>query len=590
MASSLVGELRGRGLVAQVSDEPGLVAHLGAAPRTLYCGFDATADSLHHAHLLQIVALRRFQLAGHRPIALVGGATGLIGDPSFKSDERVLLGREEVARNSQAIRRQIERYIDFEQSPTAAQGALLVNNLDWTEKLDVVTFLRDVCKYFSVNDMMRKDSVRSRLEREGAGLSFTEFSYQILQANDYLELARRHGCTLQIGGNDQWGNITAGMELVRRALGREAFALTSPLITKSDGTKFGKTESGTIWLAPHRTSPYAFYQFWINTADVDVAPFLRYFTFLPLEHIDALAEATREDPQRREGQQRLAQEVTRLVHGEHGLRAAEGITRALFSGNIAQLSGEDLRQLELDGLPAMQAAAETTRVGEALTKLGLAPSNQAAMQLIRSGAVTANGIGVSEVGAEVREFRPVAEGYVLLRRGRRAWGIVHLESGRALARHQPAPQTAKSRTMWEEEIIAALHELDADMIRRTFRNLFGVKRGAGMADWVTTHRESIVCLTDIHDVKRSRSDVIREGWGSALADALREEKIIAALRELEVEMIRRAFKNLLGNRGGRIADWVTTHRESIVDLTDIPGVGDDCSKVIQEGWDSALAA
>ncbi|MEJ2130388.1 MAG: tyrosine--tRNA ligase [Gammaproteobacteria bacterium] len=427
MTSSLIGDLRHRGLVAQATDESALAAHLDAAPRTLYCGFDASADSLHHAHLLQIVSLRRFQLAGHRPIALVGGATGLIGDPSFKSDERVLLERDEVASNAAAIARQIESYIDFEQSPSAAQGALLVNNLDWTERLDVITFLRDVGKYFSVNEMMRKESVRARLEREGAGISFTEFSYQILQANDYLELARRHDCTLQIGGNDQWGNITAGMDLVRRALGREAYALTSPLITKADGTKFGKTETGTIWLAPERTSPFAFYQFWINTADADVGAFLRYFTFLPMEEIETLGETTREHPEKREAQRRLAREMTSFVHGRVGLEAAERITGALFSGAVGDLTESDLAQLAQDGMEHTTISGEGEPLVNLLACTPVAAARGAARRLVSSGGVSVNAEPVKDVELSLSKENALFGRYHLLRRGKKSWHLIAWE-------------------------------------------------------------------------------------------------------------------------------------------------------------------
>lgn len=424
MTSSPIEDLKRRGLVAQVSDESGLDAHLRAGPRTLYCGFDATADSLHHAHLLQVVALRRFQLTGHRPIALVGGATGLIGDPSFKSDERVLLDREDVRRNSEAIARQLERYIDFEQSPTAGQGALLVNNLEWTEALDVITFLRDVGKYFSVNEMMRKESVRSRLEREGSGISFTEFSYQILQANDYLELARRHDCTLQIGGNDQWGNITAGMDLVRRCLGREAFALTSPLVTKEDGTKFGKTETGAVWLAPHRTSPYAFYQFWINTADADAMPFLRYFTFLSMEEMEPLAQSTQRHPERREAQRRLAEEVTRFVHGEPGLEAARRITEALFRGEVGDLTESDLAQLALDGMEHTTVSGESEPLVNVLAATPLADSRGAARRLVTTRGLSVNGAPVTDIEQTLSRQSALFGRYHLLRRGKKSWHLI----------------------------------------------------------------------------------------------------------------------------------------------------------------------
>ena len=418
MTQALLEELHWRGLVSQASDPDALAAHLESGRCTLYCGFDPTADSLHIGSLVPLLTLRRFQLAGHAPIALVGGATGLIGDPSFKADERTLNERELVEGWVERLRAQVSRFVDLD------AGARVANNLDWTRELDVISFLRDVGKHFSVNDMMRKESVRERLEREGSGISYTEFSYMLLQSMDYVELARRHDCTLQIGGSDQWGNITAGMELVRRMLGRHVHALTLPLVTKADGTKFGKTESGTIWLDPRRTSPYSFYQFWLNTADADVTSFLRFFTFLTREEIEALDRETAAAPEKRAAQRALAEAVTGLVHGGEGLASAQRITEALFSGDIAALDAQDLEQLALDGLPACDIASEDFKVGQALTAMGLAKSNSAAMQLIKSGAVAINGEAVADASAAVSAFPALAGGYRLVRRGKRNWGLV----------------------------------------------------------------------------------------------------------------------------------------------------------------------
>ncbi len=348
MSSDVLAELRARGLIFQVAGEDAIEQWLAAEPRTLYCGFDPTADSLHIGSLVPLLVLRRFQASGHRPIALVGGATGLIGDPSFKASERQLNTPEVVAGWVDKLRQQVSQFIDFE-GPNAA---LVANNLDWTQGLDVLGFLRDVGKHFSVNNMIGKESVRQRLDREGAGISFTEFSYMILQSLDFAELYRQHGCGLQIGGSDQWGNITGGIDLTRRLHSAQVFGLTLPLVTKSDGTKFGKTESGTIWLDADKTSPYAFYQFWLGTADADVYRFLRYFTFLSLSEIEAVERADSEQSGRPEAQRLLAQEVTRLVHGDDGLSAAERITEALFSGDPGALAEPDLEQLALDGLPA----------------------------------------------------------------------------------------------------------------------------------------------------------------------------------------------------------------------------------------------
>lgn len=353
----LLAELKRRELLVQTTGEETLCVHLGERRRTLYCGFDPTASSLHIGHLVPLLALRRFQLAGHRPIALVGGATGLIGDPSFKEGERKLNSEETVAEWAEGIQRQLAQFLDF----SGSCGAIAANNLDWLGEARLLSFLRDVGKSFSVNAMIQKESVRQRIEREGEGISFTEFSYMILQAFDFAELNRRYDCTLQIGGSDQWGNITAGIDLTRRQNRVQVHGLTFPLVTKADGTKFGKTESGTVWLDAARTSPYAFYQFWINTADADVYPFLRYFTFLDVSSIEELKRSDAEKTGRLEAQPILATEMTRLVHGEDGLKAAKNITDALFSGDTNALSADELAQLRLDGLPSSVLPADLSQ-------------------------------------------------------------------------------------------------------------------------------------------------------------------------------------------------------------------------------------
>ena len=304
----VMDNLEQRGLIAQVSDAAGLRKHLAGAPRTLYCGFDPTADSLHIGNLVPLLALRRFQLEGHRPILLIGGATGLIGDPSFRGDERSLNDETLVANWVERIRGQVERFLDF----GGDFGAIMANNLDWTRELDLIGFLREVGKHFSINAMIQRDSVKSRLDRAGAGISYTEFSYMLLQANDYLELAKRYGCSLQIGGSDQWGNIVSGIDLVRRRLRRDAFAMTVPLVTRADGAKFGKTADGAVWLDPGRTSPYGFYQYWLNSPDADVVRYLKLFTFLDTAEIDGLAVEVREQPEKRVAQTRLAEEGDRV--------------------------------------------------------------------------------------------------------------------------------------------------------------------------------------------------------------------------------------------------------------------------------------
>ena len=391
MSSDVLAELRERGLIFQVAGEDAIEQWLAAEPRTLYCGFDPTADSLHIGSLVPLLVLRRFQASGHRPIALVGGATGLIGDPSFKASERQLNTPEVVAGWVDKLRQQVSQFIDFE-GPNAA---LVANNLDWTQGLDVLGFLRDVGKHFSVNNMIGKESVRQRLDREGAGISFTEFSYMILQSLDFAELYRQHGCGLQIGGSDQWGNITGGIDLTRRLHGAQVFGLTLPLVTKSDGTKFGKTESGTIWLDATKTSPYAFYQFWLGTADADVYRFLRYFTFLSLSDIEAVERADSERSGRPEAQRLLAQEVTRLVHGDEGLTAAERITEALFSGDPSALAEPDLAQLALDGLPASSLNRQDLppTFSQLLNQVELATGKQIKDALARE-AVLVNGLPV----------------------------------------------------------------------------------------------------------------------------------------------------------------------------------------------------
>ncbi|MDP6190043.1 MAG: tyrosine--tRNA ligase, partial [Gammaproteobacteria bacterium] len=348
--TNLLADLEMRGLINQTTSPEDLVQHLQES-RTLYCGFDPTADSLHIGSLVPLLVLKRFQQAGHKPLALVGGATGMIGDPSFKAQERKL--NDETTINSwvEKLKHQVGAFIEFNNQ---ANSAAVVNNYDWTHNLDVLTFLRDIGKHFSVNQMIQKESVKQRIEREGEGISFTEFTYMILQSYDFSELYNQHACTLQIGGSDQWGNITGGTELTRRRYQGQVFGLTLPLVTKADGTKFGKTESGTIWLDAKKTSQYAFYQFWINTADADVYKFLRYFTFLSEAEMVTIEERDRAAQGRPEEQGILATEVTRLVHGEEGLQAALRISEALFSGNLQQLTDADLEQLYQDGMPASE--------------------------------------------------------------------------------------------------------------------------------------------------------------------------------------------------------------------------------------------
>ena len=392
----LIADLQARGLIAQMTGDGALDEHLSSGVRTLYCGFDPTADSLHIGSLVPLLALRRFQLAGHKPIALVGGATGLIGDPSFKAQERKLNTPDVVGSWVERIRSQVSQFIDFEAGDCSAE---VVNNLDWIGGMGLLSFLRDVGKHFSVNNMVNKESVKQRLDREGAGISYTEFTYMLLQSYDFAELNKRYQCTLQLGGSDQWGNITGGIDLTRRLNGNQVFGLTLPLVTKADGTKFGKTETGTIWLDRAKTSPYAFYQFWINTADADVYKFLRYFTFLPVSEIEEIERVDAETQGRKSAQGILAREVTRLVHGESGLTAAERITEALFSGGLESLTENDLEQLKQDGMPASDLSAvdlDGKPLTTLLTECGMAKAGREVKDALGRSAVLVNGIAKDE--------------------------------------------------------------------------------------------------------------------------------------------------------------------------------------------------
>jgi tyrosyl-tRNA synthetase len=389
--SQLINQLRQRGLVAQVSAEEELETHLDE-PRVLYCGFDPTADSLHLGHLVPLLVLKRFQEAGHRPIALVGGATGLIGDPSFKAAERKLNTPDVISGWADKIKSQVSQFIDFD---CGENSAIVANNLDWTAEMSALEFLRDVGKHFSVNNMINKESVKQRLEREGTGISFTEFSYALLQGMDFAELNRRYDCTMQVGGSDQWGNIVGGIDLARRQNKAQCFALTVPLITKADGTKFGKTEAGAVWLDPNKTSPLAFYQFWLNVADADVYKFLHYFTFLSLEEINAIEETDRLTQGRPQAQAVLAKEATRLVHGEQGLAAALRITEALFNGEPDQLSERDFEHLRLDGMPSSElndVDLEDKPLTNLLTDCGMTKAGREVKDALGRKSVFINGI------------------------------------------------------------------------------------------------------------------------------------------------------------------------------------------------------
>ncbi|WP_421205718.1 tyrosine--tRNA ligase [Aeromonas sp. 601027] len=413
----LLDELTERGLVAQNSDPAALADHL-ATPRTVYCGFDPTAGSLHIGHLVPLLMLRRFQLAGHTPVALVGGATGLIGDPSFKATERSLNSADTVQGWVASLSAQIRALLPADEGLSAPQ---LVNNGDWMGQMSALDFLRDIGKHFSVNAMLARESVRQRLARPDQGISFTEFSYALLQSYDFAVLHQRLGCTLQIGGNDQWGNITSGMDLTRRLHQAQVHGMTLPLITKADGTKFGKTEGGAVWLDPALTSPYAFYQFWLGTADEDVYRFLRYYSFMSLSEIDALEAEDAKRQGRKQAQQVLANELTELVHGKAALAAVQRISEQLFSGDVARLGESDLAQLAQDGMPSSTVSGETDLVS-LLVSCGLANSKRIARELLAAGAISLNGVlkQDDQLSATDRLFGR----YLLLRRGKKQYHLV----------------------------------------------------------------------------------------------------------------------------------------------------------------------
>jgi len=419
----IFSELSWRGLVHQTTD-PQLADWLRAEPRTLYIGFDPTADSLHVGHLMALMILRRFQKAGHRPIALVGGATGMIGDPSGKSEERNLLSVERLRENVRSIEPQLRRFLDFDAGP---HSALLVNNYDWMGRFGYLEFLRDVGKHFPVNVMMAKDSVRARLERSDAGLSYTEFSYMLLQAYDFVHLYQQYDCRLQAGGSDQWGNITAGIDLARRLHGAQLYGLTCPLLTKSDGTKMGKTESGALWLSAEKTSPYQFFQYWINLDDADVGPCLRFFTELDRDEIQSVLAAHEADPGKREAQRRLARELTLLVHGDEGLQAAQRATEIFFGAEIDDLSESQLAGIFAD-VPSRQLSrsrlTEGLTVIDALVEAGLAKTKSDARRFIQQGGAYVNNRRVAQIDAVLAQGDLLSGTTVVLRTGKKNYALL----------------------------------------------------------------------------------------------------------------------------------------------------------------------
>ena len=417
MTADLFQELKERGLVYQTTDKDSLVKHLNEESVKLYVGFDPTADSLHIGHLLPILMLRRFQQHGHVPIALVGGGTGMIGDPSFKDQERQLNTLETVQNWSQSIKNQLSRFIDFDNEENPA---IIANNYEWLGKLSMIDFLRDVGKNFTINYMMSKESVKRRIE---TGISYTEFAYQLLQAYDFLKLYDNYGCLLQLGGSDQWGNITSGIELMRRERDVQGFALTMPLITKADGTKFGKSEGNAVWLDAEKTTPYEFYQFWINTDDRDVIKFLKYFTFLSLDEIAEIEKEFTAAPETRVAQKALAKEMTTLVHGKEAYEQAVHISQALFSGNIKELSVSEIKQ-GFKGVPSYTVPQDADlKLLEVLVASGLVQSKRQAREDLQNGAIYINGDRVQDLEYQLSDEDKIGD-IVVLRRGKKKYFLL----------------------------------------------------------------------------------------------------------------------------------------------------------------------
>ncbi|WP_442869499.1 tyrosine--tRNA ligase [Brevibacillus sp. AG] len=420
MAVNIIDELEWRDAINQQTDAEGLRELTNEKAVSLYCGVDPTGDSMHIGHLIPFMVLKRFQLAGHRPVILIGGATGTIGDPSGRQSERSLQTLEQIQENVDKLTAQMKKLFITE----GDNQIRLVNNYDWTHKINVIEFLRDYGKNFSINTMLAKDVVSSRLE---SGISFTEFSYQILQSLDYLHLYKHEDVQLQIGGSDQWGNITSGLDLIRKKEGSEAkaFGLTIPLMLKADGTKFGKTAGGAIWLDPNKTTPFEFYQFWANTDDRDVVKYLKYFTFLSKEEIDELAEKVQTEPHKREAQKALAEEMTRFVHGEELLEQAKRITAALFTGDIKSLSADEIEQ-GFKEMPTYESTLETKNIVDWLVEIGIEPSKRQAREDITKGAISINGERVSDLELEVMPSLAIGGRFIIIRKGKKNYSLVKL--------------------------------------------------------------------------------------------------------------------------------------------------------------------
>ncbi|GBF74137.1 tyrosine--tRNA ligase [Paenibacillus sp. 598K] len=417
---NIIDELTWRDAINQQTDAEGLRELTEQKSISLYCGVDPTGDSMHIGHLIPFMVLKRFQLAGHRPVILIGGATGTIGDPSGRQSERSLQTLEQIQDNVEALSAQLRKLFITE----GDNQIRMVNNYDWIHKINVIEFLRDYGKNFSINQMLAKDVVSSRLD---SGISFTEFSYQILQSLDYLHLYQSEDVQLQIGGSDQWGNITSGLDLIRRKEGSEAvaFGLTIPLMLKADGTKFGKTAGGAIWLDSKKTTPFEFYQFWANTDDRDVIKYLKYFTFLTKEEIDALAEKVESEPHKREAQKTLAEEMTRFVHGEEALEQAKRITAALFTGDIKSLTADEIEQ-GFKEMPTFEATQESKNIVDWLVDLGIEPSKRQAREDVTKGAITMNGEKVTDVARDVTSEDAIGGRFIIIRKGKKNYSLVKL--------------------------------------------------------------------------------------------------------------------------------------------------------------------
>ncbi|WP_028592727.1 tyrosine--tRNA ligase [Paenibacillus massiliensis] len=417
---NIIDELEWRDAINQQTDAEGLRALANEKAVSVYCGIDPTGDSMHIGHLIPFMVLKRFQLAGHRPVILIGGATGTIGDPSGRQTERSLQTLEQVQANVDALTAQMKKLFVTE----GDNQIRLVNNYDWTHKINVIEFLRDYGKNFSINTMLAKDVVSSRLD---SGISFTEFSYQILQSLDYLHLFRNEDVQLQIGGSDQWGNITSGLDFIRKKEGAEAkaFGLTIPLMLKADGTKFGKTAGGAVWLDPKKTTPYEFYQFWANSDDRDVVKYLKYFTFLEKEQIDELAQKVETEPHKREAQKMLAEEMTRFVHGEEMLEQAKRITAALFSGDIRSLTADEIEQ-GFKEMPTYEASKDAKNIVDWLVDLGIEPSKRQAREDITKGAISINGERVSDIAVEITAEQAIGGRFIIVRKGKKSYSLVKL--------------------------------------------------------------------------------------------------------------------------------------------------------------------